>query len=128
MLKKAIAYLVVGFLAALLWTAVESSLIPRLPLASSHLMWRATQVFVGLASALILVLPLALLLRPRSLWDGSLFIAGFLVSEIPLHLTFGGTAETLIGMSALPDIWVFLFSSLGFFWWASTRKLAAHAA
>ena len=128
MSKKAIAYVVAGLLVALLWTAVESNLIPMLPLAPSHLMWRATQAFVGFASAVILVLPVVLLLRPRSLRDGFLFIAGFLASEIPLHLTFGGTAQTLLAMFALPDIWVFLISSLGFFWWASTRNLTQHAA
>ena len=128
MSKKAIVCVVAGLLVPLLWTHIETNLIALLPVPSSHLMWRLTQALVGVATAVILVLPVVFLLRPTSLRYGLLFMSGFLVSEIALHLAFGGTVETLLGMFALPDPWTFLISSLAFFWLASPRGGQQHAA
>jgi hypothetical protein len=128
MSKKTIAYVVAGLIVPLLWTPLESVLIPMFPIASSALVWRATQAFVGLVSAVILVLPIVLALRPDSLGDGFIFIAAFVVSSIALHLAFGGSVDTLLAMLRLSDLWLFLFVSLGLFWLVSSRKAVQHAA
>ena len=128
MSTKAIVCAVAGVIVPLLWTPLESNLIQMLPLASSRLIWRATQAFVGFASAVILALPIAFALRPDSLRYGFIFVAAFLASSIFLHLAFGGSADTLLLMFQLPDLWVFLFSSFVFFWLASLRKAVHHAA
>ncbi len=128
MSMRAITSVVAGLVAALLWTVLESSLISLFPVASSRLMWRATQFFVGLMSAVILVLPIVFVLRPVSYRHGLLFVAGFLASEIPLHLTFGGTTTSLVEMFQLPDTWAFLGTSVCLFWLASSFKVGPHAA
>jgi bacteriorhodopsin len=86
------------------------------------------QALVGLASALILVLPLAFALRPDSLRWGLLFIAAFAVSVIVGHIAFGGTPKDLLSLLALPDMWTFLIGCLGIVWWAYSRKAVHNAA
>jgi hypothetical protein len=118
--RKAIICVIAGLVVPLLWTWLESSLITIVPLSPSRLLWRGTQALVGLASAVILALPVALALRPTSPSYGLFFVLAFLASEITLHLLFGGTTESLVMLFQLPDIWVFLVAAGGFFYLVSS--------
>ena len=128
MAKRTVLCLVAGLVEPLLWTPLESLLLLLFPLPSSRLVFAAMQACVGFVSALILVLPLALALRPASFRLGVLFVAAFLVSVVVGHIAFGGTYADLLLLFQLPDTWVFLVSSLVFFWWASSRKTVRNAA
>ena len=127
MSKRPLAFIAAGFVVALLWTPLVSNLFPLLPIATSRFLWRATQFFVGLFSALVLVLPIAIAMRPVRVGHGAILLVAFLVSLTFLHLTFGGTTTTLIEMFQLPDIWAFFGLSACIFWLLSSRNVDAHA-
>ena len=110
MSKRPLAFIAAGFVVALLWTPLVSNLFPLLPIATSRFLWRATQFFVGLFSALVLVLPIAIAMRPVRVGHGAILLVAFLVSLTFLHWAFGGTTTTLIEMFQLPDIWAFFWS------------------
>ena len=128
MSKKTFICLIAGSLAMLLWTPLESNLFVVLPQATSRLEFRGLQVLVGFISAVVLVLPLVLLLRPPSPRLGLIFVAAFLVSLIAAHVAVGGTAENLALLFQLPDTWVFLATSMALFWWAARRQAVQYAA
>jgi hypothetical protein len=105
---KVMICIVAGLIAPLFWTALESALIAALPVASSYLMWRGEQVFVALASALILVLPFVWVLRPTSPQLGLVFVGGFVAAEVAYQVILRGAPEDLWGLFQLPDTWSFL--------------------
>jgi hypothetical protein len=125
---KVIICIVAGLVAPLLWTALESLLIAALPSASSYLMWRGVQVFVALVSVLVLVLPFVLVLRPSSPRLGFVFVGSFVASEVVYQVVLRGAPDDLLGLFQLPDTWVFLVTSLGLFFWVSSRNAVRHAA
>jgi asparagine N-glycosylation enzyme membrane subunit Stt3 len=128
MSKRAIFFAAAGLTVALLWAPLVSNLIPLFPVATSSMSWRAIQFLVGFASAVVLVLPIAIAARPVHFRHEATLGVVFLVSLAVLHLGFGGTTETLLEMFQLPDIWAFLIASACFFWLAPARKSVPRAA
>ena len=128
MSRNAIITVIAGLLLPLLWTPLENILFSWLltaPPSSWH--FRALQVLIGAASAAVLVLPLALLVRPGSWRYGALFVVAFLLSVLASTWLFGG-GENLPATLALIDLWVFLLAAFGCFWWAAPRNIRANAA
>ena len=125
---KTIICIAAGLVAPLLWTALESALIASLPVASSHFVWRSIQILVASISALVLILPLAWLLRPTSLRLGLAFVASFVASEVAYQVVLRQRPQDFWGLFQLPDTWVFLGVSLGLFLWASSRRMVRHGA
>jgi len=119
--RQSLLYILAGLAAPLLWTLVEAHLINWLPTPSTKLSWRLTQLFVGFASALLLVGPLVYLARPHSIRYGLLFVAAFIAVQVV-------ASDNLVGLFQLPDVWAFLGTSLVLVWLASFHRRGVPAA
>jgi hypothetical protein len=81
------------------------------------LMWRAIRVTVGLFSAVILVGPFVLLVRPMSLVPGLFFVIAFLIEAVTIERRLD-----LAIFFQLPDTCVFLGAALLLVWVASPHN------
>jgi hypothetical protein len=127
MSRSVVITFVAGLLLPLLWTLLEAflfSLLLTAPVPTWH--FSALQVLVGAASGAILVVPLALMLRPNPLLYGGVFVTAFLLSFLAFTWLFGG-GESITALGLI-DVWAFVVVALGSFWWAARRNVPANAA